>query len=105
MSLQRPGIIRQHKPKPNFIIILCNLLVLGGFLQEKDQDAQYFVTDTLEVLFHKAHQNFPQTLVLIAVKKSEVIKSCKPLIRATTIINILDSDRRVPIKIQLTNLQ
>ena len=33
--------------------------LLGGFLSRKDQDAQYFTTDTIEVIFRKAHQNFP----------------------------------------------
>ena len=35
---------------------------MGGFSLEKDHDAQYFTTDTLEVIFYKAHPNFPLAL-------------------------------------------
>ena len=36
--------------------------LLGGLSLEKDNDVWYFTTDTLVVIFHKAHPNFSLAL-------------------------------------------
>ena len=36
--------------------------LLGGFSLEKDHNSQYFTSDSIEVIFDKAHPNFPLAL-------------------------------------------
>ena len=52
-------VIKQHKRNQILSWYDVIFLLLGGFLREKDDSAQYFVTTKLRVLFYKAHQNFP----------------------------------------------